>query len=181
MSRKTSASSARAKHRAKNAKHIPDHKIDFSDIPESTETELASARRVGRPSTGQAKQLIAFRIDPALLGKLRDLALERGRPYQTFLHEILERSLKDETRRRPSSNPRTRLRDEVKRFEMELIRTALEKTLGNQTRAARLLGIKTTTLNGKIKRYNIPLTGYEGQPSGDAQDSVQVLEFLRTA
>ena len=73
---------------------MPDREIDFSDIPESTDAELANARRVGRPKTGQAKQLIAFRIDPALLTKLRKLAAKKGRPYQTFLHEILESAVK---------------------------------------------------------------------------------------
>ena len=44
---------------------------------------------------------------------------------------------------------------EVERFEVKLIRSALERTGGHQTRAARLLGINVTTLNHKIKRYNI--------------------------
>ena len=45
--------------------------------------------------------------------------------------------------------------DEVRRFETELIQLALEHTQGSQTRAARLLNIKITTLNSKIKRYGI--------------------------
>lgn len=45
--------------------------------------------------------------------------------------------------------------EEVERFEVNLIRSALERTGGHQTRAARLLGINVTTLNHKIKRYNI--------------------------
>src|SRR5712691_4098147 len=94
MAKKQSASSARAKRRTKNGRHTSDREIDFSDIPESTEAELAKARRVGRPKTGQAKQLIAFRIDPALLAKLRKLAEKKGRPYQTFLHEIIESAVK---------------------------------------------------------------------------------------
>ena len=48
-----------------------------------------------------------------------------------------------------------RLQDEVHRFEADLIRAALDKTGGNQARAARLLGVKHTTLNAKIKRYRI--------------------------
>ena len=47
------------------------------------------------------------------------------------------------------------LYDEVQRFEKELIQRALERTGGHQTRAAQLLGVKVTTLNSKIKRYNI--------------------------
>lgn len=45
--------------------------------------------------------------------------------------------------------------DEVKRFEIDLIRRALEQTAGHQSRAAQLLGLNATTLNSKIKSYNI--------------------------
>ena len=45
--------------------------------------------------------------------------------------------------------------EEVRRFETELIRWALLRTGGYQRRAARLLNIKVTTLNAKIKRYGI--------------------------
>ena len=48
-----------------------------------------------------------------------------------------------------------RFSDEVRQFEVSLIRTALGRTSGSQTRAARLLGLKPTTLNAKIKRYRI--------------------------
>ncbi len=47
--------------------------------------------------------------------------------------------------------------DEVERFERELIMRALELTGGHQVRAARLLGLKVTTLNSKVKRYRIAL------------------------
>lgn len=47
--------------------------------------------------------------------------------------------------------------EEVERFEINLIRSALERTGGHQTRAARLLGMNITTLNHKIKRYKIEL------------------------
>ena len=45
--------------------------------------------------------------------------------------------------------------DEVRRFEVRLISRALEVTGGNQARAAKLLGLGTTTLNYKIKAYEI--------------------------
>jgi DNA-binding NtrC family response regulator len=54
-----------------------------------------------------------------------------------------------------------KLHDEVRRFEIDLIRSALGRTAGNQSRAARLLGVKITTLNTKIKRYRIESAGYE--------------------
>ena len=47
------------------------------------------------------------------------------------------------------------LDDELKWYEIGLIRAALDKADGSQTRAARMLGVKVTTLNAKIKRYQI--------------------------
>ena len=44
---------------------------------------------------------------------------------------------------------------EVQRFETGLIRLALDQTHGHQAQAARLLRIKPTTLNSKIKLYGI--------------------------
>jgi uncharacterized protein (DUF4415 family) len=92
MAKKRFASSARARRAAKSAKPIPDAGIDFSDIPESTDAELKRARRVGRPKSPHAKQLIAIRIDPRLLARLRRLARQRQKPYQTMIHELLERA-----------------------------------------------------------------------------------------
>jgi DNA-binding NtrC family response regulator len=44
---------------------------------------------------------------------------------------------------------------EVKQFETSLILLALARTGGHQAQAAKLLNIKPTTLNSKIKLYNI--------------------------
>ena len=56
-----------------------------------------------------------------------------------------------------NGNHKLKLYEEVRKFEIDLIRTALVRTAGNQSRAARLLGVKHTTLNAKIKRYGIPV------------------------
>ena len=95
MARKRSASSARGRRAARSARHIPDRQIDFSDIPESTDAELKRARRVGRPPSGKAKQLIAIRISPRLLAQLRRMAARQDKPYQTLIHELLEKVAKD--------------------------------------------------------------------------------------
>ena len=71
---------------------MPDSAIDFSDIPESTHEELRKARRVGRPRNSDAKLLIAIRIRPSLLAKIRRAAKHEGKPYQTLIHEILEKA-----------------------------------------------------------------------------------------
>lgn len=94
MSKKRLGSLAPGKRAAKNGKPIPDSDIDFSDAPESTDEELKLARRVGRPATGNAKQLIAIRIDPSVLSKLRKMAEAQDKPYQTLIHDLLERATK---------------------------------------------------------------------------------------
>ena len=71
---------------------MPDSQIDLSHIPESTDAELKRARRVGRPRTGQAKQLIAIRISPRLLAQIRRRAAKLSMPYQTLIHELLEKA-----------------------------------------------------------------------------------------
>src|SRR5215471_14632151 len=90
MAKKPFASSVHGRRAAKSERPMPDSRIDFSDIPESTNAELKRARRVGRPKTGKAKQLIAIRIAPRLLAQLRRLAARQSKPYQTLIHEMLE-------------------------------------------------------------------------------------------
>ena len=92
MGPKRSESSARDKRAARSAGHISDSQIDFSDVPESTSAELKRARRVGRPKSAHAKQLIAIRLDPRLLARLRRLARIKEKPYQTLIHELLEKA-----------------------------------------------------------------------------------------
>lgn len=57
--------------------------------------------------------------------------------------------------RQPQTNHKLGLQEEVQRYESELIREALQRTHGNQRRAAKLLGVKVSTLNCKIKRLGI--------------------------
>jgi len=45
--------------------------------------------------------------------------------------------------------------EEVERFEVLLISSALKKTAGSQIKAARLLRMKNTTLNAKMKRLGL--------------------------
>jgi predicted DNA binding CopG/RHH family protein len=94
MAKKHTASSARAGRVNGSARHTTDSGINFSDIPETTPVELKRAHRVGRPVTGKAKTLIAIRISPRLLAELRRLAAKEDKPYQTLIHELLERAAK---------------------------------------------------------------------------------------
>ncbi len=49
--------------------------------------------------------------------------------------------------------------EQVRKFEFDLIKYALFRAGGRQNKAAELLKLKPTTLNWKIKRYNIPFNG----------------------
>ena len=82
----------RPKPTPRSVRPIPDSRIDFSDIPEATDEELKRMHRVGRPKSGMAKQLIAIRLSPRLLAALRKMAAKQGKPYQTLIHELLEKA-----------------------------------------------------------------------------------------
>ena len=109
------------------------------------------------PTTSrQAANLLRDEAFESRLSSLRDVAVELLNAVD-FLKQTTA----------PSDHSLS-LDDEVKKFEADLIRAALVRTGGNQARAARLLGVKHTTLNAKIKRYQL-LFGVEqprvNQPS----------------
>ena len=70
-------------------------------------------------------------------------SLERGAPKRTEQLGPLERG--------ESIN----LSEEIKQFEIALIKGALYRTGGNQDRAAALLNLNSSTLKTKISKYNI--------------------------
>lgn len=92
MRKKQFGSSVRDRPAVKSAQPIPNRQIDFSDIPESTDDELQRARRVGRPKGKEGKQLIAIRLSPQLLEAIRRMAAKQKKPYQTLIHELLEKA-----------------------------------------------------------------------------------------
>lgn len=62
------------------------------------------------------------------------------------------------------------LKEEVSRYESDLIRLALDEADGRQAKAARLLGLSPTTLHMKLKRHGISRTSgrdVEGLPLGN--------------
>ncbi len=86
---KRSASSARGARVAASARRTT-RKIDFSDIPDSSPEQLRAMRRVGRPPLGdEPRQLIAIRVDPAVLDQFRKEARRRRIGYQTLMNEVL--------------------------------------------------------------------------------------------
>lgn len=90
------------------------------------------------------------------LSSLRDVAIELLNAVEAL-----------KTNKNGSADKKLNLYEEVKRFETELINAALVRTGGNQSRAARLLGVKHTTLNAKIKRYGINFTSPNGNPGAE--------------
>ena len=91
-----SASSVRDKPAAKKKRPtVKSRKIDYSDIPELSEAQLRAMRRVGRPPLGEsARQLIAIRIDPRVLIKVKKEATRRDVGYQTLINDILAKHAK---------------------------------------------------------------------------------------
>jgi transcriptional regulator with GAF, ATPase, and Fis domain len=98
------------------------------------------------------------------INAVRDLVLR-------LLREL--ESLRPEGLSRPDSA--ASLQTQVQQFESELIRQALYRSAGNQARAARLLGVKHTTLNAKIHRYRICVSNQSRECETDVQDNVTVV------
>src|SRR4030095_14253440 len=77
------------------------------------------------------------------------------------------------------------LQSEVQHFEAELIRSALIMTGGRQRRAAKLLGMKVTTLHSKIRRYGLNDTaagdvtnGHEPSAAEAVRTSLELVEAM---
>jgi predicted DNA binding CopG/RHH family protein len=74
---------------------MSDRELDYSDIPPSSDEELSIAKRAGRPKSGLTKQLIAIRLDPKLISRLKKLAKKQDMPYQSLIHQLLEDAVDD--------------------------------------------------------------------------------------
>ena len=86
------------------------------------------------------------------------------RPSEVAIHnlnslreaaETLLKEVESLANQQPDTHEKLGLQEELQRYETALIRDALQRTRGNQRRAAKLLGVKVTTLNCKIKRLGI--------------------------
>jgi DNA-binding NtrC family response regulator len=117
--------------------------VHRSPAAERHVTKTLKARR--RPATKAAEppEPTSTSID-ARIGSLKILAQSLMRQIESLQKEAAS-----------GSTLEFDAQSEVRRFEAELIRSALVSTGGRQRRAARLLGMKVTTLNTKIKRYQI--------------------------
>jgi uncharacterized protein (DUF4415 family) len=80
--------------------------IDYSDLPPSTDEQLAATRRVGRPRLPAiaVREMISIRLDPHVLHLFKEAATERKVGYQTLINEVLAKHV-----------PRPRARRKVRR------------------------------------------------------------------
>jgi len=117
-------------------------------------------RRRNKEMAGSGRKAVNLRLAPAEEGgggrvrRLVDLASSLMREAQVLARD---KAFADESASLQTLDLAKGIDfyDEVQRFETALIKLALEQAEGNQARAARLLGLRATTLNSKIKIYNI--------------------------
>jgi two-component system, NtrC family, response regulator PilR len=124
------------------------------------------ARENDKPVAGVSPEALQALMDYDWPGNVRELenVIERGVVLTTDAR-IGRELIPDHVRTAPSFHVPTMtvppegisLKDVVGSFERRLIESTLESTGGVQKEAARLLGLKPTTLNEMIKRYNILL------------------------
>src|SRR5262245_45981940 len=90
MAKRRSASSRRGGRTAKSGARTP--AIDYSDLPPSTDEQLAAMRRVGRPRLPviEKREAISIRLHPQVLHRFKEAAKARNVGYQTLINEVLE-------------------------------------------------------------------------------------------
>jgi DNA-binding NtrC family response regulator len=124
------------------------------------------AKENAKPVAGVASEAMQPLMDYDWPGNVRELenVIERG-VVLTTEERITRELIPDHVKSAPSftaphiSVPPEgiRLRDVIASFEKRLIESTLDSTGGVQKEAARLLGLKPTTLNEMIKRHSIAL------------------------
>jgi len=127
-----------------------------------------SAERVGAinrgvESTGEERGQESFAANPPLQLKIAQRSVRNRIQRLVDIADSLFREAQSLSRDKQFAEESTRLQtlnlsegidfyEEVQRFETGLIKLALDQTSGHQAQAARLLHIKPTTLNSKIKQ-----------------------------
>ncbi|MEN9726937.1 MAG: Regulatory protein AtoC [Pseudomonadota bacterium] len=126
-------------------------------FPAFTLDEAAGARLAAHPFPGNVRELrnVVVRLGMGHAGEVLSLsaleaALEPVAPA-SFALEARQPTKEDEH----TLGPGFQLEREVAAFELSLIRSALARTQGNLSRAARLLGASRTSLYGKLARHGL--------------------------
>jgi DNA-binding NtrC family response regulator len=84
-----------------------------------------------------------------------------------LLHEVESLAEISPEKKRQTINETVNLSEQVQRYEVTIICDALLSVKGNKRKAAKMLGMKTTTLHAKIRRYGIDSLSITGQFGGD--------------
>lgn len=84
-----------------------------------------------------------------------------------LLHEVESLEEIAPSKSTPNAEGVISLNDKVQRYEANLICNALLEAQGNQSKAAKKLGMKTSTLHAKIRRYEIDSLNLFGQFAND--------------
>jgi transcriptional regulator with GAF, ATPase, and Fis domain len=87
-----------------------------------------------------------------------------------LLHEVESLEEIAPSKNTPIAGTVISLNDKVQRYEMNLICNALLEAQGNQSKAAKNLGMKCSTLHAKIRRYEIDSLNLYGQFTDDDFD-----------
>jgi two-component system response regulator PilR (NtrC family) len=156
------------------------------DIPLLVQHFLAKyGEENGKTGLELRPEVLDLLLDYDWPGNVRELenVIERAVVLSTG-PTIGESLVPDHVRRRPAfqapgfdlPNEGVSFSEVTADFERRLIKAALDKAGGVQKRAAEMLGLKPTTLNEMIKRYEIgasrrrPENGAEGGEAGGAED-----------
>lgn len=141
--------------------HLPPLRERLEDVPILAEHVLQRLQRQGRKSVGglTSATLAALRTHK-FDGNVRELEniIERAYtladPGADLTPDLLPESISGVTTAEEVEDDGT-LRGAVERYEAELIRVALERNDGNQTRTAAELGVSRRTLIDKLQKYEI--------------------------
>jgi len=133
------------------------------------------ARESVDPSTSLAEEMVLDTL-------AEEVVLDTRLDHLMFLAaKILHELNSLHQQRQTHMTHRITLKDEVRRFESELIRNALTITSGAQRRAAAILGMNASTLDMTIKRIKINvqrdgiLTDESASPTRDESDAEWIL------
>jgi uncharacterized protein (DUF4415 family) len=93
--KKSPESSARGRRTGGKGRGTARSKIDYSDIPALTETQLKALKPIGRPRLGTLpRRAISLRIDEDVLAWLKRRAAAIDKPYQSLINDILGRAMR---------------------------------------------------------------------------------------
>ena len=144
--------------------HLPPLRECREDIRPLAEHYLErKSREINRPLRRLSEEALEILRDYSWPGNVRELENVIERTLVLSDGEVIEPSdLPLEAMDRPPADPAEEadgaegpLNDQLERLERELITRAMEQARGVKTRAAQILGIKTSALYYKLEKYGV--------------------------